>query len=147
MEKGGEVYRWGEVASEACDEQRQLRSFARFNRHKEGRERQRVERDGVWQGGRVAALMYGIMAQCHAHTHRHTHGLTWALLGSYISTLLTCQRQRFFLFFAAQADVAALCTNVCVHVCVCTCVRVCLLLRLMINIKPTKRRRTTKCSC
>lgn len=37
---GGEMDRWGEAASEACDEQRQLRSFARLNRHKEGRERE-----------------------------------------------------------------------------------------------------------
>lgn len=38
---GGEVLdRWREAASEACDEQRQLRSFARLNRHKEGRERE-----------------------------------------------------------------------------------------------------------
>lgn len=39
-EGGGGMDRWREAASEACDEQRQLRSFARLNRHKEGRERE-----------------------------------------------------------------------------------------------------------
>lgn len=133
--------RWREAASEACDEQRQLRSFARLNRHKEGRERER--RNGGCGRRDIAALMYGIMAQCHAHTHTHTWadmGLAWQLHFNIIDMPTAA-----FLSFLLPSLTLLLSVHVCVWKCTCVCV--CLLLRLMINIKPTKRRRTTKCSC